>query len=110
MSRGSSAPAKRRHTNASATNGKPFSAAEQRQLAYLKSLPDEAIDTRDIPEAPAINWRLARRESLYRPVKQPVTIRLDSDIVAWFKARGGGRGYQTEINKALRQYVAGRHR
>ena len=101
---------KRLHTSAGATKRKPFSPAERRQLAALEAKTDDAIDTRDIPEAPAANWRLARRGDLYRPVKQPVTIRLDSDIVAWFKARGGGRGYQTEINSALRKYVAGRSR
>lgn len=96
--------------NAGATKGKPLSADERRQLAYLEALPDKAIDTKDIPEAPAANWRLARRGDLYRPIKQPITIRLDSDIVAWFKSRGRGRGYQTEINSALRKYVTERNR
>lgn len=35
--------------------------------------------------------------------KQAVTIRLDADLVAWFRARG--THYQTEINRALRQFV-----
>ena len=108
--RGSSVRGKRLRTNVGATKRKPLSPAERRQLVTLEAKTDDAIDTRDIPEAPAANWRLARRGDLYRPVKQPVTIRLDSDIVAWFKARGGGRGYQTEINSALRKYVAGRSR
>lgn len=96
--------------NAGATKQKPLSRTEKRQLARLAALPDEAIDTSDIPEAPAANWRLARRGALFRPVKQPVTIRLDADIVAWFKSRRRGRGYQTEINDVLRKYVAGRSR
>ena len=101
---------KRLHTSVGATKRKPLSPAERRQLVALEAKADDAIDTKDSPEAPVANWRLARRGDLYRPVKQPVTIRLDSDIVAWFKARGGGRGYQTEINSALRKYVAGRSR
>ena len=108
--RGSSVRGKRLHTSVGATKRKPLSPAERRQLVALEAKADDAIDTKDIPEAPVANWRLARRGDLYRPVKQPVTIRLDSDIVAWFKARGGGRGYQTEINSALRKYVAGRSR
>ena len=36
----------------------------------------------------------------YRPIKKPVTLRLDADVLAWFKKRG--RGYQTRINRALR--------
>ncbi|PYU22764.1 MAG: hypothetical protein DMG30_13785 [Acidobacteria bacterium] len=36
----------------------------------------------------------------YRPAKKPVTMRLDSDVIAWLKA--GGRGYQTKANWLLR--------
>jgi uncharacterized protein (DUF4415 family) len=36
----------------------------------------------------------------YRPLKAPVTLRLDGDVLAWFKK--AGRGYQTRINRALR--------
>jgi uncharacterized protein (DUF4415 family) len=39
----------------------------------------------------------------YRPLKQPVTLRLDADVVAWFKKQG--RGYQTRINRALRKLM-----
>jgi uncharacterized protein (DUF4415 family) len=41
----------------------------------------------------------------FRPLKKPVTLRLDADVLAWFKK--GGRGYQTRINLALRKAVAG---
>jgi uncharacterized protein (DUF4415 family) len=41
---------------------------------------------------------------LYRPIKKPVTLRLDADVIAWFKAQG--RGYQTRINRALRGVMA----
>ena len=37
---------------------------------------------------------------MYKPLKKPVTLRLDADILAWFQR--GGRGYQTRINRALR--------
>jgi uncharacterized protein (DUF4415 family) len=37
---------------------------------------------------------------LYRPIKKPVTLRLDADVLAWFKKQG--HGYQTRINRALR--------
>jgi uncharacterized protein (DUF4415 family) len=78
------------------------------QAERLAGMPDRAIDTADIPEAPPGNWALATRPSLYRPVKRPVTLRLDSDIVDWFKREAGGRGYQTAINRVLRRYVAER--
>ena len=40
--------------------------------------------------------------------KTRITIMLDADVVAAFRARAGdtGRGYQTEINRALREYLA----
>ena len=41
--------------------------------------------------------------AMYRPVKKPVTVRLDADILAWFQR--DGRGYQTRINQALRQVM-----
>jgi uncharacterized protein (DUF4415 family) len=37
-------------------------------------------------------------------LKQIVTIRLDTDMLDWFK--GAGPGYQTRINQILRQYMA----
>ncbi len=77
------------------------------QLAQLAALPDDAIDTADIPEAPPANLAAARRGGLYRPVKQPVTLRLDADIVRWFKDQARGGGYQTEINRVLRRHVLG---
>jgi len=41
---------------------------------------------------------------MYRPVKRPVTLRIDADVLAWFQR--GGRGYQTRINHALRKVMA----
>jgi uncharacterized protein (DUF4415 family) len=79
------------------------------QLAELKalaSLPDDAIDTSDAPELP--DWSGAKRSLFYRPVKQQLTLRLDADVVAWFKSHtAAGEGYQTRINSALREYVRG---
>lgn len=39
----------------------------------------------------------------YRPLKKPVTLRLDADVLAWFK-KDGSR-YQTRINSALRKIM-----
>jgi uncharacterized protein (DUF4415 family) len=41
---------------------------------------------------------------MYKPVKRPVTLRIDADVLAWFQR--GGRGYQTRINRALRKVMA----
>lgn len=76
------------------------------QLAAIAALPEDQIDTADIPEAPAENWNLARRSVLYRPLKQPVTIRLDADVLSWFRKHSANGGYQTEINRILRRHVS----
>lgn len=82
-------------------------ALTQRQKAdieVLAALPDEEIDTSDIPEI--LDWSGAKRGALYRPVKQQITLRLDADVLAWFRANApGGRGYQTEINRVLREHA-----
>ncbi|MDD9979862.1 MAG: BrnA antitoxin family protein [Gammaproteobacteria bacterium] len=81
-----------------------LTADQQAELKALAALPDRRIDTSDIPEV--LDWSDARRGVFYRPVKKQITLRLDADVVTWFKSRApGGRGYQTEINRALREYV-----
>jgi uncharacterized protein (DUF4415 family) len=85
------------------TPGKPLTAKQKRELAYVASLPDDRIDTSDIPELPSGAWKNAARSLFYRPVKQAVSLRLDSDIVAWLKKPG--RGYQTRANRILREQM-----
>ena len=76
----------------------------QEQIRTLEALPDDEIDTTEAPEI--LDWSDARRGAFYRPVKQQITLRLDADVIAWFKAQArGGRGYQTDINGALRDHV-----
>ncbi|MHB8405675.1 MAG: BrnA antitoxin family protein [Gammaproteobacteria bacterium] len=72
------------------------------ELHQLARKPDKAIDTSDIPEL--TDWSGVERGRFYRPVKQQVTLRLDADILAWFRSRADK--YQTGINAALREYVA----
>jgi uncharacterized protein (DUF4415 family) len=42
-------------------------------------------------------------DGMYKPLKKPVTLRLDADLLAWFQR--GGRGYQTRINQTLRKVM-----
>ena len=39
--------------------------------------------------------------------KLKINLTLDPDVVAWYKARAGGRGYQTLMNAALRERMLG---
>ncbi len=82
-----------------------MTAAQRAELEALAALPEAQINTCDIPEQR--DWRGARRGLFYQPVKQQLTLRLDADLIAWFKDRApNGEGYQTRINRALREYVA----
>ena len=85
---------------------KRLTAKQLAELESLATLPDEAIDTSDAPEV--LDWSGAKRGLFYRPVKQQLTLRLDADVVAWFKSHTtSNEGYQTRINRALREYVLG---
>jgi uncharacterized protein (DUF4415 family) len=78
-----------------------ITARQKRELAATAALPDDQIDTSDIPELPPNAWKDAVRGRFYRPVKQAVSLRLDADVVAWLKKPG--RGYQTRANYILRE-------
>lgn len=67
----------------------------------LQKMPDKAIDRSDIPELDAAFFRTAK---LRLPrAKKAVSIRLDQDVIAWFRAQDGA--YQTRINAVLRTYM-----
>lgn len=55
----------------------------EEQMANLKQMDDKDIDFSDIPEV--LDWSGAVRGRLYRPIKKPVTLRLDADVLEWFK-------------------------
>ena len=60
-------------------------------IARLKASAEEGKGARDV---------IADISKMYKPLKRPVTLRLDADVLAWFKKKGPG--YQTRINRVLR--------
>ena len=66
----------------------------------LEAMTDGDIDTSDIPE---LDDAFFKQAEIRVPPKQSVTIRLDTDVLTWFKSQG--QGYQTRINKLLRVYM-----
>jgi len=65
------------------------------------------VDLSDAPElTPDMFAKAVVRRGLKPPVqrKVQVTVRVDSDVLEWYRARG--RGYQTQINALLRAYWA----
>lgn len=82
-------------------NSEPLTPRQRTELAALEAMPESAIDTHQMPEVK--DWSGAERGRFYRPVKRQITLRLDADVVDFFER--GGRGYQTRMNAALRQWV-----
>jgi len=69
------------------------------EIRALKRMKETEIDTTDLP--PVSDWSRVVVGKFYRPIKKPLTIRLDADVLAWLK--GAGSGYQTRINALLRR-------
>lgn len=66
-----------------------------------RACPTTKIDLTNAPEVRG--WRTAVVGKFYRPIKTPVTIRVDADVLAWLKHQS--RAYQTRINKLLREAI-----
>ena len=71
---------------------------QKEDIKKLRAKRDEEIDFSDAPVV--LDWSKAEIGKFYRPEKKPVTMRLDSDVIAWLKSEG--RGYQTKANWLLR--------
>ena len=70
----------------------------------LDAMQDEEIDFSDIPEVtPEMFAKAIVRRGLKPHTKSQLTLRLDSDVIDWFKQQG--RGWQTQMNALLRAYM-----
>jgi uncharacterized protein (DUF4415 family) len=79
-------------------------------LKRLDSLKSEDVDLSDLPEVtPERFARALVREGL-APLraKEQITLRLDADVLTWFRSQG--KGYQTKINRLLRAYMEASNR
>jgi uncharacterized protein (DUF4415 family) len=68
---------------------------------FLSDKSDDGVDFSDIPRLGPNFWKTAVLRMPRK--KESLTIRLDHDVVVWF--RGTGRGYQTKMNAVLRSYM-----
>ncbi len=92
---------------ASALFTTPITEKQRRELKRLAAKPDSQIDYSDAPEVfpTAVSIEVGR---FYRPIKQLVSIRVDADVLNWFRSRGGK--YQTYMNEVLRREMLGQPR
>jgi len=73
----------------------------RKEILALEKMPDSEIDYSDIPPQTADKWKNAVVGMFYRPIKEPIGLRIDADVLAWLKSQGPG--YQTRANKILRK-------
>jgi uncharacterized protein (DUF4415 family) len=72
-------------------------------LARIDALKDEDIDYSEIPDLSTLGEEFWNQAVIKRAEpKAQVTIRLDREVLDWFKAQG--KGYQSRINAVLRAY------
>jgi uncharacterized protein (DUF4415 family) len=96
-----------KRTAASSLFTRPLGKRERAELEALAAMPDSAIDYSDAPALKAFppEVHIGR---FYRPLKQQISLRVDADVLAWFRSRGGK--YQTYINQVLRREMQARAR
>ncbi len=72
------------------------------KMRALYEMRDKSLDNDpDCPALPPEKWANAKRAAFFRPIKKPITIRIDADVLAWLQA--SGEGYQTRLNQILRE-------
>ena len=100
MKKKSASSPQERRVPASALFTTPVTDKQRRELQRLAVRPDSQIDFSDAPEGnpQASDIQVGR---FYRPIKQLVSLRVDADVLSWF--RGRGKKYQTYMNEVLRR-------
>ncbi|MDR3365325.1 MAG: BrnA antitoxin family protein [Clostridiales Family XIII bacterium] len=82
--------------------------SNSKQLTPERIAEIKAFQDRDISDCPELTDEQLRNlkpryPEYFRPMKKAVQIRLDADVLAWFKAFG--KGYQSRINAVLREVM-----
>jgi uncharacterized protein (DUF4415 family) len=88
---------------------KTYSSKSETDWKKLDAMSEEEIDLSDCPEIrPEQFAKAVVRQGLPADKKKSqVTLRIDSDVLEWFKSQG--KGYQTQINSLLRAYMEAHH-
>jgi uncharacterized protein (DUF4415 family) len=82
----------------------------QTDWARVDAMTDDDIDLSDAPEMTPEKFARAIVRKGLKPVarKSQITLRVDSDVLEWFRA--GGTGYQSHMNAVLRAYKEAREK
>lgn len=85
---------------------RPLTDKQRRELKALARRSDSAIDYADAP-ARGDRSGAVTVGKFYRPIKKLVSLRIDADVLDWFRTQGGR--YQTRINSVLRREMDSAH-
>jgi uncharacterized protein (DUF4415 family) len=75
----------------------------QDRLKQIEAIDDTQIDYSDIPQIDEVFFQAARLIMPSGSAKQPISLRVDEDVLAWFKAQG--KGHLSRMNAVLRAYM-----
>lgn len=80
----------------------------EKMMKELKALKNRKTDLSDKDAHEITNWEEAVVRKFYRPIKKQITVRIDADVLEWF--RDVAEKYQTLINTACREYMMHHHK
>ena len=80
--------------------GRRLKISDETQALYKKRVRGPAKDP-DAPVLPPEMWQNATIGKYYRPLKTPVSVRIDNDVLAWLRSKG--EGHISRINGILRE-------
>jgi uncharacterized protein (DUF4415 family) len=83
--------------------GRKLTVIQRRNLARLRGMRGSSIDYSDLPETKFTGK--AQRGLFHRTRKESITIRIDQDVLAYYRKHAADGRYQTAINQALRQQM-----
>ena len=75
----------------------------KKRLAEIAAIPDDKIDTSEIPEMDEEFFATARLVMPPGASKKAVSLRVDEDVFDWFKSQG--KGHLSRMNAVLRAYM-----
>jgi len=77
--------------------------ATKEELERIDAINDDQIDTSEIPELDEEWFKTAK--AYYPEMKKAISLRVDWDVLEWFKAQAKGRNYKTLMNAVLKSYI-----
>lgn len=78
-------------------------AISKKRLAEIEAISDKNIDTSDITEKDRAFFETAKLIMPSGKEKVSISLRIDADVLKWFKSRG--EGHLTRMNAVLRAYM-----